>query len=166
MNAKDAIKTLQTIVAHRDHVRLNLLRLTHDLERRSLEHDVSKLAPDEFDGFTRINRVARENPYGSEEYRAGLRHEKPTIELHYSRNSHHPEHHKLPSWAEPHMLQAETMGFLDLIEMVCDWRAAFKAYGSRGTWEENMEHQRKRYADSFSAPQWWLINQVAVWLED
>lgn len=156
----DAIQTLRTIAAHRDYVRLGLLDIRQELERRALAHDLSKLSGDEFDGFTRINRAAREHPYGSEEYRAGLRQEKPTIDLHYSRNSHHPEHHKLPH----RECVQESMDFLDLIEMVCDWYAAFQTYGSQGTWEENMEKQRGRFGETFSDGQWWLIFEVANWI--
>jgi hypothetical protein len=56
---------------------------------------------------------------------------------------------------------AAVMGFLDIIEMVCDWRGAYLGYGSQGTWAENIERQRERYAQWFSAGQWWLIEQVA-----
>ncbi len=151
----DAIQTLRTIIQHRDYVRSAMLSVQHDLERRALVHDISKLSVDEFDGFTRINRAAREHPYGSDEYRAGLRQEKPTIDLHYSRNTHHPECHKPASG---------TMGFLDIIEMVCDWRAAYLAYGSQGSWAENMQRQRDRFGEVLSAGQWWLVEQVAGYL--
>lgn len=168
VNPIDAVLTLRTMIAHITHVRAGLERAADDLRRRSLLHDLSKLSADEFEGFTRINRAAREHSYGSEEYRAGLRVEKPTIDLHYSRNSHHPEHHEaqLPTWAEPHLCRAEAMGWLDLVEMVCDWRAAYLAYGSQGTWEENINRQRERYAQGewFSVGQWWLIEQVARWV--
>lgn len=72
LDVEDAVETLRTITAHRDYVRKNLLVIQHDLERRSLEHDLSKLSPEEFPGFCRINRAARKHPYGSDEYKAGL----------------------------------------------------------------------------------------------
>lgn len=158
----DRIQVLRTIIAHRDYVRLGLQSLAADLERRALGHDLSKLMSDEFEAFARINRAAREHPYGSPEYRDGLKAEAETVGLHYKRNSHHPEHHEVPQWAEPHMFKAEHMGFLDLIEMVCDWRSAWRTYGSQGTWEENMDRQRERYKEWFSPGQWWLIEQVAA----
>jgi hypothetical protein len=164
LNLEDAVQLLRTVAQHRDLVRVGLDDIARDLQRRSLVHDLSKLSADEFGGFSRINRAAREHPYGSDEYRAGLRQEKPTIELHYSRNSHHPEFHELPHWSEPHYFKAELMGFLDIIEMVCDWRGAYIGYGSQGTWEENIERQHERYKEWFSAGQWWLIDQVAAWL--
>src|SRR5688500_11853943 len=112
----DKIALIRTMYVHISQVRANLQRITHDLERRSLIHDESKFSADEFDGFARINKIARENAYGSEAYISSMRQESPTIDLHYSRNSHHPEH-----W--PY----QEMSWLDLIEMVCDWRSAYIA---------------------------------------
>jgi hypothetical protein len=160
INPDDGIQLLRTIAAHRDYVRRGMQLLTHALERRALAHDLSKLSPDEFAGFSRINKAAREHPYGSPEYRAGLKAEKPTIALHYSRNSHHPEF-----WAtDQFQADAAGMGFLDLIEMVIDWRSAYLTYGSQGTWDENMARQIERYREQFSSAQWWLVNQVSAWL--
>ncbi len=171
MSDTDAIATLRTITAHITHVRAGLERMGEEVRRRALLHDLSKLSGDEFDGFTRINRAARENPYGSEEYRAGLRQEKPTIDLHYSRNSHHPEFHKTPGLdaTDPRVniggeRVAAGMGFLDIIEMVCDWRGAYLGYGSQGTWADNMRRQHERYDGWFTEGQWWLIDQVAAWI--
>lgn len=151
----DEIQLIRTVLAHRDYVRLGLQAIMHDLEHRALEHDISKLSPDEFSGFARINKAAREHPYGSEEYRAGLRQEKPTIDLHYSRNRHHPEFHAIP---------AETMTFLDIIEMVCDWWSAYKTYGSQGTWEENIDKQVERFGSTLNAGQAWLVRQISTWI--
>jgi hypothetical protein len=174
MSDADAIATLRTIMAHITYVRSGLERVAADLRHRALVHDLSKLSADEFDGFTRINRAAREHPYGSEEYRAGLRTEKPTIDLHYSRNSHHPEHGRakgeaaerergLPDDATYWSAHSD-MTFLDVIEMVCDWRGAYLGYGSQGTWEENIARQHERYGALFAQGQWWLIDQVAAWI--
>lgn len=155
-SAEDQVQLLRTIAAHRDYVRIGLQSITQELERRALEHDVSKYSPDEFSGFARINKAAREHPYGSEEYKAGLRQEKPTIDLHYSRNRHHPEHHENP---------AETMTFLDIIEMVCDWRSAWKTYGSQGTWRDNMKLQTEKLIYKLDGAQLWLMWQVSDWLQ-
>lgn len=163
----DGIHVLRTIIAHRDHVRSGLQSLTHELEKRALRHDLSKLSPEEFPAFARINRAAREHPYGSAEYRAGLGAERSAVALHYSRNSHHPEAHEVEHWAQNQgFWKAEMMGFLDLIEMVIDWRAAWRTYGTQGTWRENVDRQRERYAEWFSESQWWLIGQVARWLAE
>lgn len=151
----DALKALATIIAHRDAVRLNVQALTHELERRALRHDLTKLSLDEVEGFVRINAAARTHAYGSEEYRASMDAEKgPSgcIGLHYARNSHHPEHHALDS----------RMGFLDIIEMVLDWKAASDTYGKM-TLRGSLPHHRERF--DFTVAQWWLIEQVVDWIE-
>jgi len=162
IDPQDAIQLIRAMTQHVNYVQEGLLVIAQNLQRRGLVHDRSKFSADEFAAFTRINAAAREHPYGSEEYRAGLKQEKPTIALHYARNSHHPEHeaHR----AELTATNAAKMGFLDLIEMVCDWRSAYLSYGSQGTWEENMDRQRVRYRDWFTAGQWWLIHEVACFV--
>lgn len=151
----DELLALSTITRHRDAVRLNVQRLTHDLERRALAHDLSKLSPDEVEGFVRINQAAREHPYGSDEYIASMRREKGPdgcITLHFSRNSHHPEYHE----------HERDMGWLDLIEMVLDWKAAADTYG-KATLREGLATHRQRL--DFTEAQWWLIEQVVDWIE-
>lgn len=152
---KDELLALATIMRHRDALRLNAQRLIHELERRSLAHDLSKLSTDEIEGFVRINRAAREHAYGSEEYVESMRREKaPTgcITLHLSRNSHHPEFHE----------NDRDMGWLDIIEMVLDWKAASDTYG-KNTLRDGLAVHRERF--EFTEAQWWLIEQVVDWLE-
>lgn len=151
----DELKALATIIRHRDMIRLNIQRLVHELERRALAHDLSKLATDEVVGFAAINRAAREHAYGTPEYDASMAQAKEPggcIALHFSRNSHHPEYHANDT----------DMGFLDLIEMVLDWKAAADTYGTN-TLRQGLEHNRKRFA--FTDAQWWLIEQVVEWIE-
>lgn len=155
MKTEDVALALATIARHRDMVRLNIQALTHEMERRAIEHDLSKLSPDEVRGFIRINRTAREHPYGSPEYIASMEAEKGEggcIALHYARNSHHPEHHERDA----------DMGFLDVIEMVLDWKAAADSYGQQ-TLRKGLE--RHRETRLFTDHQWWLIEQVADWIE-
>lgn len=153
--ANDALLALSTIIRHRDSVRLNVQRLTQELDRRALTHDMSKLSPEEVEGFVRINRTAREHAYGSPEYDESMDREKQPggcIALHFSRNSHHPEFHESDA----------DMGFLDIIEMVLDWKAASDTYGKM-TLRGSLPHHRERFA--FTEAQWWLIEQVVEWIE-
>ncbi|MCP3961367.1 MAG: hypothetical protein GY719_26260 [bacterium] len=156
MSAQDTANLIGSHLRHWAFVRLGLLKIRQDLERRGEEHDLSKLNPDdELAGFSRINATAREHPYGSDEYKAALAAEQPTIASHYGANSHHPEHHRTPA----------EMGWLDLVEMVCDWKAAQMAYG-RQSWSKSMQVNRGRWGGKFTAGQWWLIEQVAAFLDD
>lgn len=174
----DGVQLLRSYLLHCRYVRRWLQRVAHGLLERAESHDDSKLFADEFAGFSRINKAAREHPYGSPEYRAGLKTEKPTIDLHYSRNRHHPEYAALQGDAAEierglpddatywEARQAAEMNFLDLIEMVCDWRGAYLGYGSQGTWEASMALQHERYEDRFAAEQWWLIDQLAAFVAE
>jgi len=152
----DQVLALATIIRHRDFVRLRLHRLVAELQRRAIAHDESKLTTDEILGFCRINRAAREHPYGSVEYNASMDSEKQPggcISLHFSRNSHHPEFHG----------SADAMGFLDIIEMVIDWSAASATYGKTSL-RDSLSKQRERF--QFTDSQWWLIEQAVAWLEE
>jgi hypothetical protein len=62
------------------------------LMHRAQVHDESKLVEPEKSGFDRLKALSLSGmAYGSEEYRACLRQEKPAIDHHYSKNPHHPE---------------------------------------------------------------------------
>lgn len=55
--------------------------------------------------------------------------------------------------------------FLDIIEMVCDWWAAQKAYGNSLTWMESVEKNLESKSQYLSKEQRWLAEQVARHLE-
>jgi len=175
--AQDAIGLLRSYSRHRDFVRLALLYVTQDIQRRSAIHDASKMRDDEFSGFSRINAIARVNKFGSDEYKASMKQEKATIDLHFSRNSHHPERPKLlGEQAEvqrglpddfTYWMARDTarMTFLDVIEMVCDWWGARKGYGDSRTWQESVELNFKSKGVLLSPEQLWLSREVAIFLE-
>jgi len=173
----DAFGLLRSYSRHRDYVRLALLAVIHDMERRSLEHDASKMLDDEFAGFARINAVARIHKFGSPEYKESMKGEKATIDLHFSRNSHHPERPKLlgeaaekerglpddATYWSAHV--AARMTFLDVIEMVCDWWGARKGYNdSRMTWAESVAMNLDSKGKHLSDEQKWLVAEVADFL--
>ena len=174
--ADDAFGLLRSYSRHRDFVRLAILFVVHDLERRSVQHDASKMLDDEFAGFARINAIARVNKFGSEEYTASMTQERATIDLHFSRNRHHPERPQLlgaaaecdrglpddaTHWAAR---DAARMTFMDVIEMVCDWWGARKGDGDTRTWEESVELNSIAKAKHLSPEQLWLAREVAAFL--
>lgn len=53
--------------------------------------------------------------FGSPEFIANKAAMRPTLEHHYARNRHHPEHHKNG---------VDDMNLLDVIEMLVDWKAS------------------------------------------
>lgn len=171
----DAFGLLRSYSRHRDFVRLALLTVVQDIERRSLTHDASKMLDDEFAGFARINAIARVNKFGSPEYSEAMRRERKTIDTHFFRNSHHPERPLLKGEeAEAARLADDAtywagrddarMTFLDVIEMVCDWWGARKGYGDTRTWEESVKLNFASKGKLLSNEQLWLAREVAAFL--
>jgi hypothetical protein len=172
---QDAINLLRSYTRHRDFVRLALHRVANAFAERAIVHDASKLLDDEFSGFSRINKAARVNKFGSEEYKAGMRAEKPVIDLHFSRNSHHPEHatYGAPDGSSLQgsevieydaALSAREQTFLDVIEMVCDWWGAGRGYGDPRPWTESAALNFKSKGKYLTPEQRWLAEQVVAFL--
>lgn len=86
---------------------------------RALIHDLSKYRWDEAKAFAETIDQLRTTTYGTPDYEELKAQIKPTIELHYSRNRHHPEFHP-GGFAE--------MTRVDKIEMVADWGAAVRRH--------------------------------------
>lgn len=160
----DAFGLVRSYTRHLAFVRLALQSVTHALERRQVLHDASKMLDDEFAGFSRINAAARINKFGSPEYADGLRRERPTVDLHFSRNPHHPEYHAGHPEALVNNRQAEAMTFLDVIEMVCDWWGAGKGYDSKISWEDSVKLNLTQKGKYLNEEQKWLVQQVADFL--
>ncbi|MBQ6570950.1 hypothetical protein IJI02_01240 [Candidatus Saccharibacteria bacterium] len=105
---------LQTI-AHIEEVRKNIRWFTDKLTSRGVNHDRSKLESPEVEAFAERTARLAQVEYGSEAYNHELEELKSTLEHHYAKNRHHPEHFDRG---------IDDMNLVDLIEMFCDWRAA------------------------------------------
>lgn len=101
--------------AHIQQVQRLLNRVVRDFIRRSEGHDQSKLVSPEVEVFDNFTPLLAASTYGSEEYKGFLAAMKPALDHHYAVNSHHPEHY-------PNGIQG--MNLLDVLEMLCDWKAA------------------------------------------
>lgn len=87
-----------------------------ELMHRAVNHDQSKWSDDEWVSFARETPGLRGLTYGSPEYKDALLRLGPALQLHYRRNTnHHPD--VLPNGVND-------MTLLDLLEMICDWKAA------------------------------------------
>jgi hypothetical protein len=118
LSARDGERLADADVETRRHieqVRVFLDRAIRDLYRRKAEHDRSKLESPEREAFEEFTPKLAGTTYGSDEYRGYLAAMKPALDHHYAANGHHPEHH-------PDGIRG--MDLLDLIEMLCDWKAA------------------------------------------
>ena len=152
---RPTIATLLTIIRHRAVIQDSLRGIAQQLERRGELHDLSKFSDAEFPGFVRINAAARNHEFGSPEYKAALASAGGTggaVDNHFKSNRHHPEFFSDQS----------EMTFIDIIEMVCDWHAAASTYGTN-TLRDSLPKQRERF--NLTLEQWWLVMQVAAWLE-
>lgn len=108
-----------------------------NLQARATNHDQSKLLEPELSAFARLKALDLSGmAYGSDEYRACLRAEKPAIAHHYAANSHHPEHYANG---------LDGMSLLDLLEMILDWKAATERMKDGGSIRKSLEMNRARF---------------------
>ena len=106
-------------LAHIADVASNIHQVQGRLHQRSMEHDLSKLADPEKALFDEYTPKLRTLTYGSDEYEACRAAMGEALKHHYAHNSHHPEHYENG---------VAGMSLLDLIEMLCDWKAATKRH--------------------------------------
>lgn len=101
--------------AHIARVAMYIEMIRGMLKLRADDHDASKLLSPEKECFDEITPLLKGTTYGSEEYRATLRKMKPAIDHHQKNNRHHPEFF---------YNGINGMNLIDLIELICDWKAA------------------------------------------
>lgn len=130
-------------VAHIAQVSRLLTAAVMHLSARSLAHDASKLCPPEKGVFDEYTPKLRGTTYGSEEYKGYLAAMRPALEHHYANNSHHPEHY-------PDGVRG--MCLLDVLEMLCDWKAATLRHAD-GDLRRSIEINQSRfgYTDELKA---------------
>lgn len=92
-----------------------LFRMAREILHRAEVHDQSKLGSPEVEAFTEHTTALAKSTYGSPEYKERCEAMRPALEHHYGHNRHHPEHFKEG---------VNEMNLVDLIEMLCDWKAA------------------------------------------
>jgi hypothetical protein len=114
----DAIEIVACAEATAAHVRRVgelMAQAVHELTLAISRHDESKFGRDELPVFARLQPRLAASTYGSDEYKTMLGELGPALAHHYAHNTHHPEHH------------ADGVGgmdLLDVLEMLCDWKAA------------------------------------------
>lgn len=89
--------------------------VARNLMQRGEVHDDSKFGPEEKPLFDEMTPLLKTLTYGSDEYKASLDKLGVALKHHYAVNSHHPEH-----FADG----VAGMSLLDVVEMLCDWKAA------------------------------------------
>jgi hypothetical protein len=139
--------------ATRDHiarVRALLAAAIENLAIRADEHDASKLVDPELAIFDEYTTKLQYSTYGSAEYEEFLAAMGEGLRHHYEHNSHHPEH-----YADG----IAGMSLLDLIEMLCDWKAATERHED-GDLALSIAHNQQRfgYSDELHA----ILRNTAV----
>lgn len=120
---------------HIERVRNLLNTCIVELLKRGELHDQSKLVEPEVSLFTEFTPKLASSTYGSEEYDGFKKAMKPALDHHYANNRHHPEHHK-------HGIT--DMNLIDLVEMLCDWKAASERHND-GNIRKSIEINANRF---------------------
>lgn len=106
------------------------------LQKQIQKHDASKLKSPEKEGFDKYTPMLAKMEYNSPEYKKCLEELKdPYLKHHYESNSHHPEHFENG---------IDGMNLYDLIEMLCDWKAAVKR-NKNGNIYKSLEINKGRF---------------------
>lgn len=120
-------------------VRNYITKVIDELSIRGLKHDHDKIDnPTEKALFDEYTPKLRECTYGSEEYKKNLAGLKEGLDIHYANNRHHPEHFENG---------ISGMNLIDLIEMICDWKAASERHAD-GDIFRSIEINQKRFGYS------------------
>ena len=113
-------------------------KIVLNLNIRAFDHDQSKLESPEREIFDEFTPKLKDTTYGSDKYNGYLKEMKVALDHHYKQNRHHPEHHENG---------VKDMNLIDLIEMLCDWKAATMRHAD-GDIMKSIEHNQKRFGYS------------------
>ena len=102
-------------IKHIENVRKYIRIFTDALTTRGVKHDASKLDSPEVESFTKCTPKLAKLTYGTAEYNESLKELDTALQHHYANNRHHPEHFSKG---------IDDMTFVDIVEMLCDWKAA------------------------------------------
>jgi hypothetical protein len=117
-------------------VRVNLNRFMLSLIDRGEQHDESKMENPEVETFTEFTPKLAASTYGSSEYEGFRKAMGEALAHHYAKNRHHPEH-----FANG----VDDMTLVDIIEMLCDWKAATLRHND-GNILKSIEHNANRFS--------------------
>lgn len=120
---------------HIERVRNLLNKVIGELLERGEKHDQSKLESPEVEAFTAKTKELCKLTYGSPEYEAGKKEIDAAIQHHYARNRHHIEHHKNG---------LRDMNLIDVVELICDWKAASERHND-GNIKKSIEINARKY---------------------
>lgn len=142
---------------HINNVQEYMLRAISSLQKRALDHDQSKLKEPELSVFNKYTPKLKDSEYGSSEYREYLKGMKLGLDHHYENNSHHPEYYGDEG--------INGMTLLDIVEMLCDWKAATKRHDT-GDIRKSVEINQERFGFSDELKQIFLNTISELEMDD
>lgn len=110
-------------------------KISDELYYRGHDHDLSKMVSPEVEIFAEYTDKLKNTTYGSKEYKQYLKDMNPALVHHYNNNRHHPEHFDNG---------IDDMNLIDVIEMVCDWKAATKRHDD-GDFIKSVKYNIERF---------------------
>lgn len=132
MNRDDVIRST---AAHIRRVGEIMVEMSNEINKRAIAHDESKWSKEEWPLFEKSTPRLASLTYNSAEYKEALADIKVALDHHYKVNSHHPEHFKDG---------INEMTLLDLVEMICDWKAATERH-ENGCISHSLEQNKERF---------------------
>ena len=118
-------------------VRKHLETVRYELNHRALMHDWTKLVEPEKSAFDNAVEL-KSLEYGTPEYDEAKRNLGEALNHHYKAHRHHPEH--FPNGIND-------MNLIDIIEMLCDWKAATERMKD-GDMQKSLEINKERFGIS------------------
>jgi len=145
---------IRETVEHIIIVEIFVSKLIALLKLQSENHDISKLSEPEIDYFQKYTPLLKNSVFGSKKYNQFLEDLKPALEHHYKVNRHHPNGFKNG---------IKDMNLVDLIEMICDWKASSMRHKT-GDIYKSLEINQKRfnYTDELKS----IFKNTLLLLED
>jgi len=135
MSTEKPYDSLEDTIKHIERVRELVELCRENLNCRKSIHDLSKLHAPEKPIIDQMTPKLKDSTYGSDEYKGFLAQMKPALDHHYAKNPHHPEHYANGIYG---------MSLLDLLEMLCDWKAAGERHAN-GSIERSLEINGDRF---------------------
>lgn len=81
----------EKVMEHKELVRKYMTKIITSLKKRADSHDDSKLQEPEFSLIAKEYLDFKKIEYGTEKYEENLKKMEPILDIHYLKNSHHPE---------------------------------------------------------------------------
>lgn len=144
MSAESKFRTMRHIETVRNFISVVVTALL----RRAESHDQSKLQSPEAEVFAQHKHQV----FGSEAYSRNMARMKPAIDHHNKHNRHHPE------FFEDGICG---MHLIDLLEMMCDWKASTLIHPG-GDLMLSIEINQKRFGYSDEMAR--ILKNTASWL--